>query len=136
MVPDPKRHVEILGGREDLMDLVALACLACAFSWFVRCSCPESNAVREELKRVSPRKGACERAFELITLDNRPTPLGFVAVVSQWSVQEPTPWYEWAEKFPGFVKFQEEDESHVQGPKAMIRDHQRVLASLICLTSL
>ncbi|CAK9028351.1 4-hydroxy-3-methylbut-2-enyl diphosphate reductase (HMBPP reductase) [Durusdinium trenchii] len=52
MVPDPKRHVEILGGREDLMDL------------------------------------------------------------------EPTPWYEWAEKFPGFVKFQEEDHNIVLSAKA------------------
>jgi len=43
MIPDPKRHVEVLGGREELMD------------------------------------------------------------------GEPIPWYEWAEKYPGFVKFQEED---------------------------
>jgi len=43
MIPDPKRHCEMLGGREELMDV------------------------------------------------------------------EPTPWYEWAEKYPGFVKFQEED---------------------------
>ena len=24
-------------------------------------------------------------------------------------LQEPIPWYEWAEKFPGFIRFQEKD---------------------------